>query len=461
MTPAPEGDPGAAAPAATADPGPGLLPHHRAALLALGLDDEAIAANGIYSESDPAAAGRLLNQKEPSPSLVPALVFPYFDRDGRPLGHVALKPDSPRYSVIRGSTRYEHPAQRRHRLYIPAGARAAVADPAAPLVVTSSCTAALAATRAGHPCVGAFELWSDIRRRRKKTGQTVLRTAANTDFTTFPWAGRRVLLAYDIDSDSTEQKFAAALRMFSADVAVVTLPPAPDGGKTGLDDCLLRHGPEGLRQLLAEPDRVPLVRKKPADSALFTAGGYMTHRGSTYHGVLDRHPFSGKLVVERQARLANFTARIVGETVTDDGAEPAREFAIAVEWAGRPPVTVDVPVDRFRTLSWVADRLGPGYVVQAGKRDHLRCAIQELSPDPVPTTTVFAHTGWREVGGHWQYLHAGGAVAAAGAGDSPRVRLDGPAARFRLPDPPTGDELQAAVRASLGLLDGLAPDTVT
>ena len=40
------------------------------------------------------------------------------------------------------------------------------------------------------------------------------------------------------------------------------------------------------------------------------------------------------------------------------------------------------------------------------------------------------------------------------------VRLDGAAAGFHLPPPPDGNPLRDAVRASLGILDGLVPDAV-
>jgi hypothetical protein len=166
------------------------------------------------------------------------------------------------------------------------------------------------------------------------------------------------------------------------------------------------------------------------------------------------------LVVEKQTKLANFTARIVGERVTDDGAEQTREFVIAVAQRGRPAATAGVPVERFGALDWVVERFGPRYVIQAGsgKRDHLRCAIQEMSGDEIPSATVYTHTGWREVGGGWCYLHAGGAVGGSHAGVE--VRLDGAAAGFQLPAAPTGTGLRDAVRVSLALLDRLAPDTV-
>jgi primase-polymerase (primpol)-like protein len=198
------------------------------------------------------------------------------------------------------------------------------------------------------------------------------------------------------------------------------------------------------------------------DPNQFTESGYTVAHGSTYHCVLTRDPKTNDLLVAKRTRLANFSARIVGETVHDDGAEPTREFDIAVEQRGKPAVTTGVPVERFASLDWVVERCGPRLVIQAGsgKRDHLRCAIQEMSADPVPSTTVFRHTGWREVGGRWCYLHGDGAITDAPDGAAVAVQLDGAASGFRLPPSPTGEQLRAAVRASLRILDGLVPDGV-
>jgi hypothetical protein len=94
-----------------------------------------------------------------------------------------------------------------------------------------------------------------------------------------------------------------------------------------------------------------------------------------------------------------------------------------------------------------------------GPKDHLRAALQLLSGD-VPRRTVYEHLGWREVGDTWHYLHAGGAIGKDGLAAGVDVVPPAPLAGFDLPAPPQGDQLTAAVRASLGMLDGLAPDRI-
>lgn len=453
---------------------PGLIPNHRTELQASGLTEDTVAANGVYSETDPGAVAALINWSAARAKLLgPVLVYPHFDRDGRPLHHATVKPDKPRdRSDKPGKVKYENPRQRPNRLYVPAGTRAALGDPTAPLFVTEGCKKALAATQHGFPCVSLPGVWSWVAPREKKNGKKVGRLALNDDLAGVAWQGRRVYICYDSDAASNadvaraENALADVLRCHGAEVRVVRLPAEPDGAKSGLDDFLARHGADRLRQLTDATRPVPKSEAAPVDPAQFTDSGYTAVRGQTYHCVLARDEGTGGLVVAKKTKLANFTAAIVGETVTDDGAEQAREFAVRVEQWQKPPRTAGVPVERFGALDWVVERFGPRFVIQAGsgKRDHLRCAVQEMSGDEIPSATVYTHTGWREVDGRWCYLHGGGAVVPGVPGvpapPGVEVRLDGAAAGFRLPDPPTGEVLRAAVRASLGTLDGLVPDAV-
>lgn len=221
-------------------------------------------------------------------------------------------------------------------------------------------------------------------------------------------------------------------------------------------------------QLRAEGygSRAPVggASKAAVDLKGLTESGYTADQGGTYQYVLTRDNEAGELQFKERRKLANFTARIVGETVNDDGAEQTREFAVSVEQLNKPARTACVPVERFGSLDWVVERFGPQYVIQAGsgKRDHLRCAIQEMSGDEIPTTTIYRHTGWREIGGQWRYLHGGGAipvVPTVPVSTGVEVRLDGTADGFRL-QPAEGDQLRQAVRTSLNLLNGLAPDAI-
>jgi hypothetical protein len=158
--------------------------------------------------------------------------------------------------------------------------------------------------------------------------------------------------------------------------------------------------------------------------------------------------------------LCNFDARIVEQITTDDGVERSTSFALEGRHAdGRTLPRVTVPAKDFPHLNWVVEHWGTSAIVCAGQgvRDHLRCAIQTFSEN-VAVRTLYSHTGWRKIGEHWVYLHAGGAIGEAGPVEGIETALPTPLQRFQLPDPPEGEDLREALRASLRLLDGLAPD---
>lgn len=157
--------------------------------------------------------------------------------------------------------------------------------------------------------------------------------------------------------------------------------------------------------------------------------------------------------------LCNFVAHIVEQVIHDNG--EIQEMALALEGrlnTGQALPRIDVTATSFAGLAWVTQQWGCGAIIYAGTatKDHLRVALQELSGD-VPRRTVYSHIGWRQFNGQWRYLHAGGALGA----DGNRVDVEvtpgaGHMRHYRLPDPPAGAALRAAVSASLALAD-IAP----
>src|SRR5262249_28770856 len=148
--------------------------------------------------------------------------------------------------------------------------------------------------------------------------------------------------------------------------------------------------------------------------------------------------------------LTNFTARIVAQVVEDDGVERSLRFEIEAQ-RGERTYCFSVPAASFASLSWVMQHLGAAAIVYPGLtiREHSRTAVQMLSGEP-EERRVYTHLGWREVApGTWAYLHNGGAIGAGEATVS--VQLAESLAHFNLPEPPTGNALKEAVRASLRL----------
>ena len=151
-------------------------------------------------------------------------------------------------------------------------------------------------------------------------------------------------------------------------------------------------------------------------------------------------------------RLTNFAAKIIKDVCEDDGTETRRAFEIDASLRDRR-VRFEVLGEKFASLAWVTEHLGAQAIIYPNPsvKDHTRVAIQTLSGD-VPRRTVFTHTGWRQIEGQWAYLHGGGAIGSGGAIPGVEVRLPSPLRGFILPDPPEGENLKAAVRASLRMV---------
>jgi hypothetical protein len=167
--------------------------------------------------------------------------------------------------------------------------------------------------------------------------------------------------------------------------------------------------------------------------------------------------------------LCNFAANIVEEITRDDGSgEVQLRLVVAGRLdSGEPLPRAEVSACAFGGMIWALEAWGHRAVVNAGHgaKDHLRAAIQTLSPSAA-RRTIYLHTGWKQIDGEWAYLHAGGAISAAhqkgrkcrvAAGD---IELPGALQHARLPMPPQGERRLVVVRASLSLL-GLGPDRIT
>lgn len=156
-------------------------------------------------------------------------------------------------------------------------------------------------------------------------------------------------------------------------------------------------------------------------------------------------------------QLTNFDCRIVTDLALDDGAEVRRMWELE---ATHDSTTrrFTISADQYPGMSWVPTHLGaqalliPGFTL----KDHARAAIQMLSPQ-VQQHTIYSHIGWREVAGQWVYLHAGGAIGAAGIVADVDVHVDEGLTRYTLTMPPHRAALQEAIRHSMGLLT-CAPD---
>lgn len=118
-----------------------------------------------------------------------------------------------------------------------------------------------------------------------------------------------------------------------------------------------------------------------------------------------------------------------------------------------------VPVEGWKDGSFLESLPGPPrYDSKPSGLAQVRDAIKAVSAG-ITVITRFRSTGWRrDEDGEWFFVHAGGAISAAGVRPVP-VLLSGPLARYDLPDPITDPGLLRAafVEHSAGMLTAFPP----
>ena len=161
-----------------------------------------------------------------------------------------------------------------------------------------------------------------------------------------------------------------------------------------------------------------------------------------------------------QVQLSTFNALITGQVVEDDGAEVRRLLEIEATMRQRTH-HFRVAAAQFGPMNWHMEHLGAGAALWPGFgiKDHARAAIQFLSGDP-PERRIYAHLGWREIGGIWYYIHADGAIGPVGPVGDIEVYLPHDLQRYQLPAPPTGAALTGGIWSSIDFLE-VAGDLAT
>lgn len=226
-----------------------LIPQHIKHLKESGIDKRTASANRVYSVSDPIEAASMLKWASPSDSLVPAIAFPFRNRHGKPTGFTRLRPDHPRLKDGR-SVKYEQPIGVSCRAYFPIQSVIAIRKPHKPLILTEGEKKAIKADAEGFPCIGLTGVFA-----WQKKGQP---EKLIPDLNQIIWKKRAVYIVFDSDAiknsnvREAERRLSAVLRRRGAKVFIVRLPGGPDEKKVGLDDFLVKHGPEKFRKLLED-----------------------------------------------------------------------------------------------------------------------------------------------------------------------------------------------------------------
>jgi hypothetical protein len=428
-----------------------VLHHHHRAMLEQesGINPEVVAARGYRTMTIKAELERLGFSR--NQCNVPTLLIPIYG----PAGDVRLyqtRPDTPRINKSR-PVKYETPYGSTMALDVPPAARDKLGDPSTPLFITEGIKKGDALVSHGLCAVAVVGVWN-FRGKNEHGGKTAL---AEWEFIALN--DRRVYIVFDSDVMHKREVHAALVRLKAflehrkAKVSLIYLPPGDGAAKQGVDDYLAAGHSVNDLLALASPEVKVFDKTDNAERA----GPYLIKHGAIAHEKTTR---DGTVT----APLCNFTARVVEERERDDGVERALTLVLEGKLAtGKPLPQIEVTAPQFAGMNWPVAEWGSHAVVFAGQgaKDHLRTAIQMLSSS-APRLVTYTHFGWRQIEGAHYFLHADGIIGPDGPDGPLSIQVQAPQnlGRFILPEPPTGEALRNAVKASLGVLE-LAPDAIT
>jgi hypothetical protein len=304
---------------------------------------------------------------------VPALLLPVWNVFGE-VANYQLRVDQPRIGRHGKPVKYELPRGARMLLDVHPTIQPHLGDPSIPLWITEGILKADAAISKGLCCIALLGVWN-WRGTNGFGGTTAL-----PDWEPIALNGREVYLAFDSDVMTKREVYAALARLGAflksrgAQVCYVYLPSGPGGTKVGLDDYLAAG--YSVDDLLAHAS--PELRRPPQEATDAEAPYAITEAGMVW-----RKPTEGGSI---DVPLANFSAVIAEDVLVDDGVIEQRQLVLRANVRGQI-LRVVIPAAQFAGMSWVADRLGAGAILEPGigTRDRLRHAMQAPSPNGAST----------------------------------------------------------------------------
>jgi hypothetical protein len=346
------------------------------------------------------------------------------------------------------------------QLYFPPVPPEWLLDPALPVAISEGEKKSLALHRlATHECpqprwlaiavTGVWNWMGRVGTTINSKGRRVPQKGVIYDFSRIAWDGRLTYIVYDSDVQTNESIKKAQLALTrellrrGARVRWVEVTDAASGNlspKLGADDVLATRGPEYVLSLFEQAVDPLAGELNPVHAVQ-----YVMHDGCTWKKGTDKHGLSTEL------KIAHFTAEIVADVHEDDGGiEQYRRFDIEGQ-AGGSKRSFTLPLDEYLRGAWPQKYLGCAAVIEAHQTPHLLAAIPQLSH---PRRAVrYRDIGWRFLNGKWVYLDADGAIGSEGRVKGIEMALSAWTANYRLRLARNAEEREAAVKASLGLLD--------
>ena len=236
-----------------------LFDYHRKLLEDRGVAPAVIQARGYSSTAD----ARWLRQEGFSvrvAKLRTGLVIPIYDVHGKQR-FFQFRPDQPSAGADGKVGKYLTPVGTTMVLDVPPAVLGRIDDPSEPLWITESPIKADAAVSAGLDCIATLGVWA-WKGTNRKSGRTAL-----ADWASVAVEGRTVYLVPDSDAAVNPNVAGAVTQLGEwlgtrgANVWYVTLPPARNGAKVGLDDWLASNGRDTgtlLDQFVGDEPPAPL-----------------------------------------------------------------------------------------------------------------------------------------------------------------------------------------------------------
>lgn len=150
-------------------------------------------------------------------------------------------------------------------------------------------------------------------------------------------------------------------------------------------------------------------------------GEYMADEGGSesFPPLIYPHPYKvidGCLFVERTNRqgkydqkLCNFTPYLKSEITLDNGLEETKRLCLFGEHAGGYALPeIEITGSDFSSFNWLIEHWGVDCNLETGGnvKESIRYAIQSTAPQ-AERKSIYAVTGWKKIGGEWQYLMPG------------------------------------------------------
>jgi len=356
--------------------------------------------------------------------------------------------------------KYLGPPRSSNRLYLPPGiAPGELQDVAIPLAIAEGEKKALALSRLARyetdrprfipVAIAGVWSWRGVTGKANgPNGERIDLKGPINDLDRLAWKGRKAFIVFDanvhtVDSVRLARKgLARELATRGAEVEFVDLPQ--DCGVNGVDDLLALWGPDRVLKLFEKP--------VPGTGLDVVLPPQFQSRPQGMFRVTQK----GERLSETQ--LCNYRASIKANVRLDDGVETKREFEIESELLGRS-FQFTIPASEFTRMDWPIAQMGSGAITFPNQREYARTAIQSFSMT-AEERCIYTHTGWRNVDGRWLFLHAAGAIGAAGPVSDVQVRLPGLLGRYEVRPSSEPDALVSAIRASLRLAK-LAPPSIS